>query len=163
MGINAVWGPPQSGKTTMAIDLAFALSRGGQSVLLISPELYSELAARLNIRIEPEKSLVAAYKNKESLKQIVHTVDDSAEGYTVLECYVYQLPEGIKAKEEELKTVCHKKESAILAQEFERAATLRDKEQTLKKEIEEEEYKEDMNTNLDDIELPVRPVEDEEE
>ena len=39
MGINAVWGPPQSGKTTMAIDLAFALSRGGQSVLLISPEL----------------------------------------------------------------------------------------------------------------------------
>ena len=76
MGINAVWGPPQSGKTTMAIDLAFALSRGGQSVLLISPELYSELAARLNIRIEPEKSLVAAYKNKESLKQIVHTVDD---------------------------------------------------------------------------------------
>ena len=30
------------------------------------------------------------------------------------------------------------------------------------KEIEEEEYKEDMNTNLDDIELPVRPVEDEE-
>jgi DNA-directed RNA polymerase subunit beta len=31
------------------------------------------------------------------------------------------------------------------------------------KEIEEEEYKEDMNTNLDDIELPVRPVEDEEE
>ena len=29
---------------------------------------------------------------------IVHTVDDSAEGYTVLECYVYQLPEGIKAK-----------------------------------------------------------------
>ena len=76
MGINAVWGPPQSGKTTMAIDLAFALSRGGQSVLLISPELYSELAARLNIRIEPEKSLVAAYKNKESLNQIVHTVDD---------------------------------------------------------------------------------------
>lgn len=72
MGINAVWGPPQSGKTTKAIDLAFALSRGGQSVLLISPELYSELAARLNIRIEPEKSLVAAYKNKESLKQIVH-------------------------------------------------------------------------------------------
>ena len=27
---------------------------------------------------------------------IVHTVDDSAEGYTVLECYVYQVPEGVK-------------------------------------------------------------------
>lgn len=76
MGINAVWGPPQSGKTTMAIDLAFALHEQGQSVCLISPELYSELAARLNIQIVPEKSLNAAVKKKESLKQIVHTVDD---------------------------------------------------------------------------------------
>lgn len=76
MGINAVWGPPQSGKTTLAIDLAFALSMQGQSVCLISPELYSELAARLNIQIVPEKSLNAALKKKESLKQIVHTADD---------------------------------------------------------------------------------------
>ena len=29
---------------------------------------------------------------------IVHTVDDSAEGYTVLECYIYQVPEGVKTK-----------------------------------------------------------------
>ena len=76
MGINAVWGPPQSGKTTLAIDLAFALSRSRQSVCLISPELYSELAAKLNVQIVREKSLVAASKLKESLKQIVHTVDD---------------------------------------------------------------------------------------
>lgn len=76
MGIYAVWGPPQSGKTSLAIDLAFALSLKGKSVCLISPELYSELAARLNIRIEPEKSLLAAYKKKDSLKQIVHTADD---------------------------------------------------------------------------------------
>ena len=47
-------------------------------------------------------------------------------------------PDGIKAKEEELKTVCREKEAAILSQEFERAATLRDAEQSLKKEIEEE-------------------------
>ena len=47
-------------------------------------------------------------------------------------------PEGIKAKEEELKAVCQQKEAAILSQEFESAATLRDKEQALKKEIEEE-------------------------
>lgn len=26
---------------------------------------------------------------------IVHTVDDSAEGYITLECYVYQMPEGL--------------------------------------------------------------------
>ena len=47
-------------------------------------------------------------------------------------------PDGIKAKEEELKAVCQQKEAAILSQEFESAATLRDKEQALKKEIEEE-------------------------
>lgn len=76
MGIYAVWGPPQSGKTTMAIDMAFAMSLRGKSVCLISPELYSELAARLNIRIEPEKSLLAAYKKVNSLKQIVHKADD---------------------------------------------------------------------------------------
>jgi len=29
---------------------------------------------------------------------IVHTVDESAEGYTVLECYVYQVPENLKVK-----------------------------------------------------------------
>lgn len=47
-------------------------------------------------------------------------------------------PDGIKTKEEKLKSVCQEKESAILAQEFERAATLRDREQALKKEIEDE-------------------------
>jgi len=76
MSIYAVWGPPQSGKTTVAIDLAFALSMEGQSVCLISPEPYSELSARLNIQIVDEKSLCAAYKKKESIRQIVHTADD---------------------------------------------------------------------------------------
>ena len=47
-------------------------------------------------------------------------------------------PDAIKAKEEEIKSVSQQKEAAILAQEFERAAALRDREQTLKKEIEEE-------------------------
>ena len=47
-------------------------------------------------------------------------------------------PDGIKAKEEELKAVSRDKETAILSQEFESAATLRDREQVLKKEIEEE-------------------------
>ena len=76
MGISAVWGPPQSGKTTVAIDLAFALSMQGKSVCLISPELYCELGARLNLRIEPEKSLLAAYRKSESLKQIVCEADE---------------------------------------------------------------------------------------
>ena len=47
-------------------------------------------------------------------------------------------PDGIKVKEEELKTISREKETAILSQEFERAASLRDREQTLKKEIDEE-------------------------
>lgn len=76
MSIHTVWGPPQSGKTTLAVDLAFALSAHNQSVLLISPEQYSELSARLNIKIPAERSLSAAYKNKASLKQIVCTADD---------------------------------------------------------------------------------------
>jgi flagellar basal body-associated protein FliL len=29
---------------------------------------------------------------------IVHTVDDSAPGYTRLECYIYQVPQGVKTK-----------------------------------------------------------------
>ncbi|MBR2895343.1 MAG: AAA family ATPase [Oscillospiraceae bacterium] len=76
MGIYAVWGPPQSGKTTLAIDLAFALSAHNQSVLLISTEQYSELSARLNTQIQHENSLAAAYKAKDTLQQIVHKVDD---------------------------------------------------------------------------------------
>ena len=76
MGICAVWGPPQSGKTTLAIDMAFALSMDGQSVCLISPELYSELSIRLNTRIMPSKSLAAVRSSTESIKQLVHTVDE---------------------------------------------------------------------------------------
>lgn len=76
MGINAIWGPPRSGKTTLAIDLAYALSGSGKSVCLISPELYSELSARLNINIPEQKSLLAAFKTKESLKQVVYRVEE---------------------------------------------------------------------------------------
>jgi molybdopterin-guanine dinucleotide biosynthesis protein len=76
MSINAIWGPPHSGKTTLAIDLAYALSQKGQSVCLISPELYSELSARMKINITKQKSLTMAYKTKESLKQVVFRADE---------------------------------------------------------------------------------------
>lgn len=77
MGIIAVWGPPHSGKTTLSIDLAYALAFDGQSVCLISTEEYSELGARLNTRIPPEQSLSAIDNNcKGRLKQIVRSVDD---------------------------------------------------------------------------------------
>ena len=76
MAIYTVWGPPRSGKTTLAIDLAYALSLRGQSVCLISPERYSELSARMGLHIDAEKSLAAVRTSKESLKHIVLPADD---------------------------------------------------------------------------------------
>ena len=76
MAIYAVWGPPQSGKTTLAIDIAYALSMHGQSVCLVSPERYSELSARMRIRIETDKSLAAVNILKESIKHIVYPADE---------------------------------------------------------------------------------------
>ena len=80
----------------------------------------------------------------------IDLIDEAA---SRLRIRAYTSPEGIKAKEEELKTVCHEKEVAILAQEFERAATLRDKEQTLKQEIEAE--KSSWRTSQDAMSLEV--------
>ena len=80
----------------------------------------------------------------------IDLIDEAA---SRLRIRAYTSPEGIKTKEEELKTVCHEKEMAILAQEFERAATLRDKEQTLKKEIEAE--KSSWRTSQDAMSLEV--------
>ena len=76
MSLIAVWGPPQSGKTTLSIDLAFALSQQGKSVCLISPEPYSELTARMGIRILRNKSLDQAYNAIGNLQQTVMEVDD---------------------------------------------------------------------------------------
>lgn len=76
MSMTAVWGPPQSGKTTISIDLAYALSQQGKSVCLISPEPYSEMTARLGVRIVQDKSLDQAYNSIGSLQQTVLEVDD---------------------------------------------------------------------------------------
>ena len=76
MAVYTVWGPPRSGKTTLAIDLAYAFALRGESVCLISPERYSELSARMRLHIEAEKSLSAVSTSKESLKHIVLPADD---------------------------------------------------------------------------------------
>jgi MinD-like ATPase involved in chromosome partitioning or flagellar assembly len=71
MSITSVWGPSQSGKTTLAIDLSHAFSQHGKSVCLISPEPFSELTARMNIRITRAKSIAQAYETPGNLKQVV--------------------------------------------------------------------------------------------
>lgn len=76
MGIVTLWGPPNSGKTTLAIDLAFALTRNSKSVLLVSAAPYAELSARLKIRPTIHTCLAAAYKQPGALKQTVCQADE---------------------------------------------------------------------------------------
>lgn len=76
MSIYAIWGAPQSGKTTLAVNLAYALSRGDKSVCLISPVTYSELSAFLGVKIPEENSLSAALRGGAPLRQTVLKVDE---------------------------------------------------------------------------------------
>ena len=75
MSICAIWGAPQTGKTTLAVNLAYAVSRGDQSVCLISPVAYSELSAILGIKIPEENSLSAALQGA-PLRQTVFKADE---------------------------------------------------------------------------------------
>ena len=76
MSILSVWGPPNSGKTTLAIDLAFALIRRGKSVCLISPEPYCELGARLGLQVRGASSLASAQKSAAPLERVSVRVND---------------------------------------------------------------------------------------
>jgi len=76
MGIYAIWGPPQSGKTTLAVNLAYAASRGDKSVCLISPAPYSEFSAFLGVKIPKEKSLYAALRGNAGIRQTVYKADE---------------------------------------------------------------------------------------
>ncbi len=75
MSVTAIWGPPCSGKTSLAIDLSYALSKGGNSVCLISPEPFSEMSALLSIKITKQQSIDSAYHAIGNLKQTVCKVD----------------------------------------------------------------------------------------
>ena len=76
MSICAIWGAPQSGKTTIAVNLAYAISRSDQSVCLISPVAYSELSAFLGVKIPEEHSLRAALRGGTGIKQTVCRIDE---------------------------------------------------------------------------------------
>ena len=83
-------------------------------------------AVELSIRYIPDRYLP---------DKAIDLVDEAA---SRLRIRAHTSPDGIKEKEEELKSISTQKEAAILAQEFERAAALRDSEQALKRKIEEE-------------------------
>ncbi|NCB52759.1 MAG: hypothetical protein EOM54_12930 [Clostridia bacterium] len=76
MGIYAIWGPPQSGKTTLAVNLAYAVSRGDKSVCLISPATHSELSAFLGVKIPKEESIYAALRGSAGIRQTVFKADE---------------------------------------------------------------------------------------
>ena len=76
MSICAIWGAPQSGKTTLALNLAYGISRGDKTVCLISPVEYSELSALLGVKIPEEQSLRAALKGRAGIRQTMFRVDE---------------------------------------------------------------------------------------
>ena len=76
MSICAIWGAPQSGKTTLALSLSYAISRGDKSVCLISPTPYSELSALLGVNIPAEHSLKVALSGGAGIRQTVFKVDE---------------------------------------------------------------------------------------
>lgn len=76
MSICAIWGAPQSGKTTLALNLAYGISRGDKTVCLISPVAYSELSALLSVKIPEEQSLRAALRGRAGIQQTIFKVDD---------------------------------------------------------------------------------------
>lgn len=76
MSICAIWGAPQSGKTTLSVNLAYAVSRGDKSVCLISPAVYGELASFLGLKIPNTQCLMAAIQGSSGIRQTVYKVDE---------------------------------------------------------------------------------------
>jgi hypothetical protein len=60
----------------MAVNLAYAVSRGDKSVCLISPVAYSELSAFLGVKIPEENSLSAALWGGAPLRQTVFKAEE---------------------------------------------------------------------------------------
>lgn len=76
MSICAIWGAPQTGKTTLVLNLAYAVSRGELSVCLISLCAYSELSAILGVQISEEHSLATALSSSTNLRGTAYKVDE---------------------------------------------------------------------------------------
>lgn len=75
MSILGIWGPPQSGKTTIAIALATALARQGKIVCLISAEDYAEMPITMGVTIPAKKGLKYALSGDKKVKDFVVEVE----------------------------------------------------------------------------------------
>ena len=76
MSICAIWGAPQSGKTTLAVNLAHAISQGDKTVCLISPAAHSEMSAILRVEIKEDRSLRAALRGNEGIRRTVTKINE---------------------------------------------------------------------------------------
>ena len=106
--------------------------------------LRDKYEAHHNVKITDEAIKAAAelssrYINDRFLPDKAIDLVDEASSRVRLKTYT--MPDSIKKKEDELKTISKEKEDAIKVQDFEKAAELRDKEHELKDKIEKESKK----------------------
>lgn len=75
--ISVFWGCPHSGKTTLAVESALALSASGKSVCLISAEDFAEIGLRFGRVVPSANSITLAVKDPKSLRSTVMKIDDN--------------------------------------------------------------------------------------
>ncbi len=121
-----------------------------EDTILILKGLRDKYEAHHNVKITDEAIKAAAelssrYINDRFLPDKAIDLIDEASSRVRLKTYT--MPDSIKKVEEDLKTISKEKEDAIKVQDFEKAASLRDKEHTLKEKLEKENKKwKDKNT-----------------
>lgn len=139
-----------------------ALERRFQSVMVNEPTAEESVQILMGLRdkyeahhklkitdeaIEAAVSLSKRYITDRFLPdKAIDLVDEAASRIRIS---AFTSPESLKDMEEELKTISHDKEEAISAQNFERAARLRDDEKKLREEYEEKksEWQRDNNNS----------------
>lgn len=122
----------------------------GEDTIQILKGIRDKYEAHHNVKITDEAidsavTLSVRYINDRFLPdKAIDLIDEAA---SRVRMRTYTQPDNLKTLEEEIENTKKEKEEAIRVQEFEKAATLRDKEQNLKKKLEKEQEKwKDKNT-----------------
>lgn len=114
----------------------------GEDTIQILKGIRDKYEAHHNVKITDEAidsavNLSVRYINDRFLPdKAIDLIDEAA---SRVRMKTYTQPDGLKKLEEEIEVTKKEKEEAIRIQEFEKAATLRDKEQNLKKKLEKEQ------------------------